>query len=201
MVQASFMFGAKAMTNNAENGGGGRGSRWRLAAWGLAALLLLLPAVAMQFTTEVNWDEEDFIFASVLIGTVGGIYELTVRMARNWAYRGGVAASLAAAVLIAWATGAVGMIGSEGNPYNFLFYGAILVALGGAIAARFRPAGMAIAMIAAAIAHAAVAIGGLSADLRGAVVSMVFAGLWLLAAALFRKASRDRMFADAAPAA
>ena len=126
-----------------------------------------------------------------MFGTVGLIYELTVRMTRNWAQRAGVAAALAAAFLIVWATGAVGMIGSEGNPYNLLFFGVILVALAGSVLARFRPAGMARAMVAAAIAQAAVAVGGMPMDLRGAVVSMAFAGLWLLAAALFWKAARE----------
>lgn len=169
-----------------------RGSHWRIVAWGIAALVLLLPLVAMQFTAEVNWDETDFIFAGVLIGTVGGVFELTVRMSRNWSYRGGVAAALAASFLIVWANGAVGMIGNEDNPYNLLFLGAIVLALVGAAVARFRAAGMAVAMIVAAAAHAAVALGGLGTDARGAIFSTLFAGLWALAAALFRAAAQAR---------
>jgi hypothetical protein len=38
------------------DGSGRRGSRWRLAIWGTAALILLLPLLAMQFTDEVAWD-------------------------------------------------------------------------------------------------------------------------------------------------
>lgn len=169
-----------------------RGSPWRIAAWGTAALLLLLPLVAMQFTDEVNWTGFDFIFAGLMLGTVGILFELTVRMSRNHAYRAGVGFALAAAFLIVWATGAVGMIGSEGDPYNLLFGGAILIALVGAVAARFRPAGMALVMVAAAIAHATVALGGLAADPRGAVVSIALAAPWLLAAWLFGKAARDQ---------
>ena len=82
------------------------------------------------------------------------------------------------------------MIGSEDNPYNLLFFGVILLALAGAVAARFRPAGMALAMAVAAAAHSAVAVGGMVEDLRGGIFSLAFAGLWLLAAALFRKAAR-----------
>ena len=178
------------MADNREKTGRWRVHPWRIAAWGTAALLLLLPLVAMRFTDEVRWDGADFIFAGIVFGTIGGLYELAVRMTRHWAQRAGVAASLAAALLIVWATGAVGMIGNEDNPYNLLFFGVILVALAGSALARFRPAGMARAMIAAAIAQAAVALGGMSTDLRGAVVSTAFAGLWLLAAALFWKAAR-----------
>lgn len=167
------------------------GRRWRIAAWGTAALVMLLPLVAMQFTAEVSWTPSDFLFAGVMIGTVGLLFELTVRMSGNLAYRAGVGLALAAAFLIFWANGAVGMIGDEGNPYNLIFYAVIAVALVGSAAARFRARGMALAMLAASIAHLGVALYGMSADLRGGVVSAAFAGLWLLSAGLFRLAARQ----------
>jgi len=180
------------MASNAENSGGRRLGPWRIVAWSFAAFLLLLPLVAMQFTAEVNWTGSDFIFAAVMIGGVGAVFELTVRMSRNHAYRAGVGFALAAAFLIVWANGAVGMIGDEDNPYNLLFGGVLLIALVGAIIAWFRPAGMGRAMAAAAVAQVAVSAFGLSADARGAVFSIAFAAPWLLAAALFRKAARDQ---------
>ena len=180
------------MANNGDNTAGQRASRWRIAAWSLAGLILLLPLVAMQFTDEVNWTGSDFVFAAVLMLSVGIPFELTVRMTRNWAHRGGVAAGLAAAFLIVWANGAVGMIGDEDNPFNLLFLGVILIALVGAVIARFRPSGMARAMAVAAVAHGAVAIAGMSADLRGGIFSTVFAGMWLLSAALFWKAAQGQ---------
>jgi hypothetical protein len=171
---------------------GRRGFPWRIAAWGTAALLLLLPLVAMQFSDEVVWTGFDFAFAGAMIGGVGLLFEMTVRMARNNAYRSAIGFALAAAFLIVWANGAVGMIGNEDNPYNLLFIAVIGLALIGAIAARFRPAGMALAMTAAAVAHGGVAIVGMFADARGGAVSLVFAGFWLLSAALFRKAAREQ---------
>ena len=180
------------MAKEAENTGGRRWSGWRIAGWSVAALLLLLPLVAMQFTDEVNWTGSDFIFAGVLIGGVGATFELTVRMSRNHAYRAAVGIALAATFLTIWVNGAVGMIGSEANPYNLLFGGVLFIALIGAIVARFEPAGMARAMVAAAIAQVAVGAFGLSTDVRGAVLSMAFAAPWLLAAALFRKAAQEQ---------
>ena len=168
------------------------GHRWRIAAWGTASLLVLLPLVAMQFTDEVNWTLGDFAFAGILFGTVGLLYELTVRMSRNIAYRAGVGFALAAAFLIVWANGAVGMIGDEGSGYTQLFYAVIGVALVGSLAALFRAGPMALAMLAAGLAHLGVAVGGLSADPRGAAISAVLAGPWLLAAALFRLAARQQ---------
>jgi hypothetical protein len=169
-----------------------RGNLVRVALWSLAAASLLAPLVAMRFTDEVRWTLSDFVFAGIVFGAVGLVAELTARLTRNPACRAAAGFALAAALVIVWANGAVGMIGSEGNPYNFFFYGAIGIALAGAVAARFRPAGMALAMAAAAALQAAVALGGLAADPRGGAVSTAFAGLWLLSAALFRKAARDR---------
>jgi hypothetical protein len=162
-----------------------------MVGWGAAAFMLLLPLVAMQFTNEVRWTLSDFVFAAVLIGAVGVIFELTVRASSNWALRAGVAAALAAAFLIVWSNAAVGMIGSEDNSYNLLFVGVILIALIGAVVVRFRAQGMALVMTAAAAAQAGVALGGLSTDPRGAVLSAGLAGLWLLAAALFARSARD----------
>lgn len=189
------------MSVRAEQGSKAGASPWRIAGWSMAALLLLLPLVAMQFTSEVNWTQGDFIFAGLMIGTVGVTFELAVRMSRNWSYRAGVGLALAASFLIVWANGAVGMIGDEGNPYNLLFLAVIGLALAGAVAARLRAAGMAYATAAAAAAQVAIAAGGLTADARGAVLSALFGGLWLLSALLFTKAGRDEKMGSSAPSA
>jgi hypothetical protein len=136
---------------------GGRGPNpWRMAGWSIAALLLLLPLVAMQFTHEVNWTPFDFAFAAVMIGGVGIAFELTVRATRNSAYRGAVAIALAAGFLLIWIDGAAGIIGDEDNPLNLLYVGVIAIAFGGAAWARFRPRGASRAMLAAAVATIAV---------------------------------------------
>jgi hypothetical protein len=186
----SMMHGEVAMASKAANGAG-RGHRWRIAGWGTAVALVLTPLIAMQFTREVNWTASDFLFAAILIGGVGAAYELAVSRAESAAYRAGAAFALAAAFLIVWANGAVGMIGSEGNLYNLYFYGVILIALVGAAFARFRPTGMAWAMAAAAVSQAMVSGGGLFSDPRGGLFSLAFAGLWLVSAGFFRKAARD----------
>lgn len=131
---------------------------WRIAGWSFAALLLLLPLVAMHFTREVNWTASDFAFAAVMIGAVGIAFEVTARATRNIAYRGALAIALAAAFLLIWINSAVGIIGDEDNPLNLLYLGVIAIAFGGMAWARFRAKGAARAMTAAAIANAVVGV-------------------------------------------
>ena len=196
------------MTASAEKTGERRRRPWRIAGWGIATFLLLLPAVAMRFSDEVNWTTSDFIFAVVMIGGTGLIFELVVRMTRNSAYRAAVGLALAAIFLLVWFTGAVGIIGNEGNPANLMFGGVILIAIVGAVVARFRPLGMVYALTAAAVAQVLVGIVALAGGMGATdpswpwdvVVSTgFFTALWLLAAQLMQTAARQRALAVAAP--
>ena len=181
------------------NGNGRIRIPWRIIGWSIPAILMLLPLIAMQFTNEVNWTGSDFVFAAVLFGSVGLTLELIVRKSRSLAYRLGAAIAVVVAFLTVWVNAAVGMIGSEDTPYNLLFLGVLVAALVGAVVARFRAAGMARAMVVAGIAQAAASAFGLSTDFRGGVLSMGFTGLWLLSAALFLSAARDRTSTGAEP--
>ena len=196
------------MAGNAENGGGRRGSPWRIAAWTVAALMLLLPLVAMRFTDEVSWDETDFILAGALIGGAGLTFELAARATANHAYRAAVGVALAAASLLIWLNLAVGIIGTEDNPLNLMFGGVLAVGIIGAIVARFQPGGMARALFATALAQASVAVialiagSGSTGPIWPGEVLMLpgfFAALWLISAWLFRKAALEQTPAAAAP--
>ena len=192
---------------NLEKGGRRHGNRWRMATWGTATALLLLPLGAMQVTDEVNWTLADFVFAGALVGGVVAAYELTVRMTASRAYRAAVAVALAAAFLLVWATGAVGIIGSEDNAANMMFGGVLAAAIVGAIIARGRPHGMARALVATALAQALVAaiaiVGRLglpaSPPLELLGLNAFFVALWLLSAWLFRKAARGQTPVGTAP--
>lgn len=180
-------------TAGAKDGSGQAGSRWRLAVWGAAAALLLLPLVAMQFTDEVDWDLADFVFAGVLVAGVCATYELAVRRTRNRTYRAAAAVALAAAFILLWGNAAVGVIGSEDNPANRMFPGVIAVGFIGALLARFRPHGMAYALLATAFAQVLAAGVALGTGLGSTVlVTVFFTALWLVAAALFRKAASEQ---------
>ncbi len=186
------------MAGNTQNGGGRRWSCWRIAAWAVAALILLLPLVAMQFTAEVNWDVADFAFATALLVGVGVPYELAVRKTGDAAYRAAVGVALAAAFLLVWVNGAVGIIGSEDNDANLMYGGVLAVGVIGAIIARFQPRGMARALFATALAQASVPvvalIAGLSSPGSGPLeivaLNGFFVALFVGSALLFREGAR-----------
>lgn len=170
---------------------GSRWSRWRVVMWGAAAFLLALPAIAMQFTNEGAWDARDFLVMGAMLAAACGICELAARASANGAYRIAAGIAVGTAFLTVWANLAVGMIGSERNPYNLVFAGVIGVALLGAVLVRFRASGMMRAMIGTAAVQATAGALGLTADARGALFSMAFSGLWLLSALMFRVAAHQ----------
>ena len=81
----------------------------RLIGWGLIALVLVTPLVAMQFTREVAWTASDFLFAGVLLIGAGVLIELVVRRVANRAAAAMVVGSVIVGVLLIWAQSAVGL--------------------------------------------------------------------------------------------
>lgn len=183
------------MPDSANKGGWGR---WITAAWTIAtALVLLTPAIAMQFTDEVNWTVGDFVFAGAMLLGAGVTYELAARIG-NLAYRTGAATALGAGVLTVWATGAVGIIGSENNPGNQLYLAVVALAICGAVISGGRAARLAWAMAATALATAlvpAIAFAGAAQPRSDVLAPEVFGAtafftcLWLASAWLFGKAA------------
>jgi hypothetical protein len=76
------------------------------------ALLLLIPLVAMQFTSEVNWNMFDFIVAGVLLLGTGLLCELVMRKVKKIEYRIAICGTLLVAFLLIWIELAVGIFGT-----------------------------------------------------------------------------------------
>ena len=197
--QASTNNEGKAMANDVTVNSPRRGNIWRILGWGTAAGLILLPLVAMQFTSEVNWTFSDFVFAIVMFGSVGLGLELAVRRG-NRAYTIAAALALLVSFLSIWFTGAVGIIGNEAEDSNMLFLGVVAIALAGSVVALFRPSGMAVAMAVAAIAQVAVPVvaTGIGDSRPSAiwapeviVLTLVFTAMWLASARLFKSAAQS----------
>ena len=170
-------------------------NRWSAAMWGGAALLLLLPWVAMRFTDEVDWTAMDFATFGTMLLLACGAYELAARSHGDRMYRAGAALAVAGGFFLVWVNLAVGIIGSERNPANLMFAGVLAVAIVGPAVARGRPRGMAYAMFATALAQATVGVlalvGGSGDALRLVALTGFFVAIWLGAAALFRMAARE----------
>jgi len=157
-----------------------------------AALLLLLPLLAMQITDEVTWTLADFVIAWALLVGAGLTYKLATRKAGNTAYRVAVGVAVATALILVWLNLAVGLIGTEENPANLMYVGVLAVGIIGTVIARFRPDGMARALFATALAQLLV---GVIALLTGLGFTLIldgsFAALWVGSALLFRRAARE----------
>jgi hypothetical protein len=180
--------------------GEGRRTRvpWRPLGWSLVGAALLAPLAAMQVSEEVEWTLSDFVFAGLLLGSLGLGLELASRRSRSLAYRAGAGFALATGVALLWLDAAVGLIGGDYENANALYLAVPAVALAGAMVARFRAKGMAWAMGAAALAQALVPFAAwvLLPALRPRILSpevpvltCAFVALWLVAARLFRSAA------------
>lgn len=99
------------MTHSARAAKPSRGltTKVRLALWIGAAALLLVPAIAMLLTGEVNWGPEDFIVMGVLLAALCAAVEVAHAFAQTRAARF-VAIAISVLVFLAiWAELAVGI--------------------------------------------------------------------------------------------
>jgi len=147
----------------------------------------------------MSWDVIDFAVFIALVTGVGVTYWLAARQPHNKMYRFAVGVSLAAAFILVWVNGAVGIIGDENNDANMMYFGVLAIALIGAIISRFQPLGMSRTLFATALAQVLVAAIAVYAGFGSAgpvwprdvlILTAFFTVLWLIAARLFRSAAR-----------
>jgi hypothetical protein len=120
-------------------------------------LLLLIPLLAMQITSEVDWDETDFIVMGILIFATGFSFKLVTMKSDNFIYKTAVGLAFFTGFFLVWSNLAVGIIGSEDNPVNLLYFAILAVGIIGAFFTRFQPQKMAFVMFAIAVAHVLIA--------------------------------------------
>jgi peptidoglycan/LPS O-acetylase OafA/YrhL len=75
-------------------------------------LLLLIPLIAMQFTSEVNWTLSDFVVAAVLLLGTGLMCELVIRKVKKPVHRVTICAVILVLLFLVWAELAVGIFGT-----------------------------------------------------------------------------------------
>jgi len=164
----------------------------RTGMWGGATALLLAPAVAMQFTTEVQWSLYDFALMGVLLAVACGVGELVLRTSDRLTYRLGAAVAIGTTFVLGVGNLAVGLIGSEDNPANDRVWAVLAVGVVGALIARFKPRGLSLVMLALAAGQVGLALyADATAQDLPLRITVVFVTGWLVAAALFDRATRE----------
>lgn len=170
-----------------------------------AAFMLLIPLIAMQYETGENWSPFDFAVAWTLLFSTGFTYKLVLKKLGNNIYRLAVGASTAAALFMVWSNLAVGLVGSENNPANLMYFGVLAVGLIAALIARFQPQQMKYVLLATAAAQILVAfielLAGTSLTQDSSLIEVLgvngfFTALWLGSALLFRYAEHKQILAS-----
>lgn len=75
-------------------------------------LLLLIPFIAMQFNSGVDWSGADFIMMGALLLGTGLLCELVLRKVKKTEHRLLVCGAVLLAFLLLWAELAVGIFGT-----------------------------------------------------------------------------------------
>lgn len=81
----------------------------RAALWGGALVLLLMPAVAMQFTDEVRWGAGDFAVFAALLALACAALEIVPHVAAGARRRVLLRGAVVLGFLLVWAELAVGL--------------------------------------------------------------------------------------------
>ena len=183
------------MAANLTNDNLQRWSALRKLPWIVAVVILLLPAVAMQFNVEgVVWTASDFIVMGVILLIACGSFEALARSAPNFAYLAAAAIAIGTGFLMVWANLAVGIVGDGINGANLMFFGVVLVAIVATLVARFRASSMSRAMFTTAgvlVLAIAIALAAFGANALEAGLTMVFVAGWLVSGALFRMSAKS----------
>lgn len=77
-----------------------------------AAILLLIPLLAMLFTNEMKWTAVDFVASGVLLFGTGLICEFAMRKVTKMGPRIAVCAGILVVMFLVWAELAVGLFGT-----------------------------------------------------------------------------------------
>lgn len=78
----------------------------------IAATLILIPFIAMQFTNEVNWSAFDFLVIGILLTGTGLLIELVLRTIKTTTGRIIICAVILFLFFLIWAELAVGIFGT-----------------------------------------------------------------------------------------
>ncbi len=126
---------------------------------------------------------------------------MVTRKSEGTAYRVAVAFALFSGLFLIWSNLAVGIIGSENNEINGLYFGVIFVGIIGAFISRFKSQGLSFTLTAMAVTQALIAAIALMTGMAEVpessvyeilIVNGFFITLFVVAAMLFRNVAQDQ---------
>lgn len=187
------------MTDDVKNAKG-KLHRKILIVAALTAALLLLAFALRQAIGSPEWTAMDFAVVAIMFFGTGLAYVLLTHKRKEALYRLAVALSAATGLLLFWSNLAVGIIGSEDEPANLMYFGVLAVAFIGSVISRFQPRGLAVAMWVTAGAQVLTIVIALLAGWQRLAESSVteiigincfFALLWATSGLLFRWVKKE----------
>lgn len=148
--------------------------------------------------TEVHVHGSPFKSVRQPDGTWKDVPVNPVRQSRPGMFKTACGISIAGALLLVWLSLGVGIIGKDGDPSNRMYLGVLCVGIVGSLLARFRPQGMARALLATALAQVVVTVIALAAGLGRpwsgplelVLLNGFFVALFIGSAWLFSRAAR-----------
>lgn len=170
----------------------------RFTIWAIITTLIIIIILTKQFISKIEWNET--IAYILIILTIGAIYELwQLLKIHNRTYRIALSVGIFGAFLILRVNGAVGIIGSEDNPANLMYWVVLLIMLIGSLISRFKEHWMSLTFFSAAIVQILIPIFALfiwpatvswgEAGIMGVFIfNSVFAGIFIISALFFQHA-------------
>lgn len=164
----------------------------------VTGIILLIPLIAMQYTSEVDWSLADFILMGALIFGTGAAIVIFTAYSDNYVYKLAMIAAVGSTFLFIWVNLAVGLIGGGAHAGNLMYAVVILVGLIGTYLSRFSAKGMERTMFAMAFTFVLLALIALVANMQdypnSSVLEIIgvnafFGALFTVAGMLFRYVS------------
>lgn len=132
----------------------------------ITIIILLIPLVAMQYTTEVDWSMADFIIMGTLLFSTGSAFVILNAYSANYLYKLAMVLAIGSTFLLVWSNLAVGLMGSGAHVGNLMYAVVIGVGLVGPYLACFSSRGMAHTMFAMASTLVLIVIIALAANMQ-----------------------------------
>jgi hypothetical protein len=112
-----------------------------------ASTILLIPLTASFITTEMDWSLFDYMLIWTLLFCAGALYKWITLFAVDSGYRAAVGLAILTGVFIIWSNLGVGIVGSEDEPFNLLYFALLAFGLMAAFWVRFEARAMSYVML------------------------------------------------------